>query len=122
MQLNLLIEKAALIAGSEYKVAKQLGIPQSHVWGWKNGTRTCAPEDRALLADIAGVDPYPEVIEAMIERWEGKPKGERLKEALLSRIASSGLNSSFAHRIRYALHKLLTKRAPSPVPQNAMHA
>lgn len=90
MRLNLLIERAASIAGSEYKIAKSLGIPQSHITGWKHGTRTCSAEDRALLADLAGVDPLPEIAEAMAERWAGKPKGERLREVLTRRLANVG--------------------------------
>lgn len=78
MQLKELIEKAALIAGSEYKIAKSLAIPQSHITEWKHGTRSCSAEDRALLADLAGVDPFPEIKEAMLDRWAGKPKAEAL--------------------------------------------
>lgn len=78
MELKKLIEKAAAIAGSEYQIAKTLAIPQSHVTEWKHGTRTCSAEDRALLADLAGVDPFPEIRDAMLERWAGKPKAEAL--------------------------------------------
>lgn len=90
MRLNLLIEKAAAIAGSEYKVSKTLGIPQSHITEWKHGTRTCTAEDRALLADLAGVDPFEEIAEAMAARWAGKPKGERLRAILTKRLQNVG--------------------------------
>lgn len=90
MQLNILIERAAAIAGSEYKIAKALQIPQSHITQWKHGTRTCSAEDRALLADMAGVDPFAEIAEAMAERWAGKPKGERLSAILSKRLQSVG--------------------------------
>lgn len=90
MQLEKLIDQASAIAGSEYKVAKQLGIPQSHIWGWRHGTRSCSAEDRALLADIAGVDPFAEIAEAMAERWAGKPKGERLSAILSKRLQTVG--------------------------------
>ena len=90
MQLVKLIEQAASIAGSEYKVAKTIGIPQSHISEWKNGTRTCSAEDRALLADIAGVDPLTEMLEAMQERWAGKPKGEQLRAVFAKRLQIVG--------------------------------
>lgn len=86
MQLNVLIEQAAAIAGSEYKVAKALGVTPQQVCDWKAGRRTCSPEDRALLAEVAGVDPIAEIAEALAERWEGKPKGERLRELFARRL------------------------------------
>lgn len=47
MQLEKLIERAAAIAGSEYKVAKALGIPPQQVCDWKAGRRTCGPYKHA---------------------------------------------------------------------------
>lgn len=86
MRLNVLIEQAAAIAGSEYKVAKALGVTPQQVCDWKAGRRTCSPEDRALLAEVAGVDPIAEIAEALAERWQGKPKGERLRELFARRL------------------------------------
>lgn len=82
MQLAQLIERAEAVTGSTSAVARALGVPNPVVFGWKNGSRTCAAEDRALLADLAGVDPFPEIAEAMLERWAGKPKAEALARAL----------------------------------------
>ena len=82
MELSLLISKASAIAGSEYKLAKMLGISQTVVSDWKHGRRTCVPEDRAQLAYIAGEDAVQELITAAIEKWEGTEKGERLRTAL----------------------------------------
>lgn len=65
MQLNVLIERAAAIAGSEYKVAKALGVTPRQVCDWKAGRRTCSPEDRALLAEVAGEDPVAVAMEAL---------------------------------------------------------
>lgn len=90
MQLEKLIDAASAIAGSEYKLAKELGIPQSHIWAWRHGTRTCSAEDRALMADLAGVDPWAEIAEAMTERWAGKPKGDRLRAIFSRRLQSVG--------------------------------
>lgn len=82
MQLADLIERAEKATGSTAALARRLEVPNPVVFGWKNGSRTCTAEDRALLADIAGVDPFPEIAEAMLERWAGKPKGEALKRIL----------------------------------------
>lgn len=105
MQLNVLIEQAAAIAGSEYKVAKALGVTPQQVCDWKAGRRTCSPEDRALLAEVAGVDPIAEIAEALAERWEGKPKGERLRELFARRLQGVAkfydfLKSGRRHRTR----------------------
>ena len=86
MQLDKLIEKAALIVGSEYRIAKDMGVPQGHIYEWKVGKRTCSAEDRALLAEMAGVDPILEIAQAMEERWAGKPKGERLRALFAKRL------------------------------------
>ncbi|MDH4419207.1 MAG: hypothetical protein QE485_18505 [Acidovorax sp.] len=86
-QLTLLIEKAASIAGSEYKLAKTLHMPQPTISQWKAGTRRCSPTDRAALADIAGANPAEEAIEAVIEGIDLEtPKGQRAKEALMKAL------------------------------------
>jgi len=90
MQVADLIEKATERAGSVSAVARMLGVPNPVVFGWKSGDRTCTAEDRALLADIAGVDPLPEIAEALMERVAGKPKGERLRAVLMTRLQSVG--------------------------------
>lgn len=86
MQLNMLIERAAAIAGSEYKLAKAIGHEPRTITDWKAGRRTCPAEDRALMAEVAGLDPMAEIAEALAERWEGKPKGERLRELFARRL------------------------------------
>lgn len=90
MQLKDLIDKAESIAGGTTALARLIGTPATHIHNWKSGIRACQAEDRALLADAAGVDPLPEIAEAMAERWAGKPKGERLKAVLTKRLKSVG--------------------------------
>lgn len=58
-ELNLLIDKASAIAGSDYKLAKLVGAMPQNVSNWRHGQATCSPENRALLAAIAGLDPVP---------------------------------------------------------------
>jgi transcriptional regulator with XRE-family HTH domain len=90
MQLLELIDRAAQVTRTEYQLAKQLGIEPRTITDWKAGRRTCSAEDRALLADIAGVDPVIEMLEAIQERWEGKPKGERLRAVFAKRLQNVG--------------------------------
>lgn len=81
-KLNLLIDKAASIAGNKSELAKKLGIPQTHISNWKAGTRNCSPEDRAILAGIAGEDAVQELVKATLEREEGTRRGTLLGELL----------------------------------------
>ncbi len=79
--LNLLIAKAGAIVGSEYKLAKALGVPQTHISAWKSGTRTCTPADRARLAGFAREDAVQELVRATIEAAKGT-KREQLQRVL----------------------------------------
>ena len=81
-KLILLIEEAGLIAGSEYKLAKRMGIPQTMLTDWKAGRRACSPADRAILAGIAGQDAKDELVRATLEREEGTRRGLLLGELL----------------------------------------
>jgi DNA-binding transcriptional regulator YdaS (Cro superfamily) len=91
-QLNFLIEKAASVAGSEYKLAQTLGVQQSVIYTWKTGKRTCSPTDRAAIADVAGMNPAAEALEGVLEGIDvDTPKGQRAAKALreaLNRITS----------------------------------
>lgn len=86
MQVKELIEAAEKVAGSPTAIAHILGIKPPIVFAWKSGSRTCSAEDRALLADIAGVDPLPEIAAAMLERFSGKPQADRLATVLHRRL------------------------------------
>jgi hypothetical protein len=90
MQLTELIKRAEDARGSTSAVAKAMGVPNPIVFAWKSGARTCTAEDRALLAEIAGVDPIPEIAAALLERCAGKPKEERLRALLERRLKSVG--------------------------------
>ena len=109
MQVCQLLDCAAKVTGSDYQTAKMLGVERQMVSNWRTGSRTCSAEDRALLADLAGVDPLAEMLEAIQERWAGKPKGERLRAVFAKRLQIVG-NSYLTH-IRKAL-----KRSACTVP------
>lgn len=90
MQLAKLIEAAASKAGGLTKLADELEIKHTSISGWKAGTKPCSAEYRALLADIAGVDPVAEVVQAVLDRCEGKPKEKQIKAVLMRHIQSVG--------------------------------
>lgn len=82
-QLNELIEKAASVAGSEYKLAKALGMQQQTISAWKAGRRTCSPTDRAALAEMAKGNAAVEALEGLIEGIDlESPKGQMAAKAL----------------------------------------
>lgn len=80
--LNNLIDAAAKEKGSDYKLAQTLGVPRGHVSAWRYGRRTATPADQALMADIAGRDPVKTLVQATIEQFAGRAKGEQLAKAL----------------------------------------
>ncbi len=93
-RLIFLIEKAASIAGSEYRLAKVMGIPPQTITGWKAGRRACTPGDRARLAAFAQEDATQELVRATIDAAKGT-KREQLQRALgkLSRQTGEALHS-----------------------------
>ncbi len=88
--LILLIEKAGAIAGSEYKLAKAMGVDQQTISGWKAGRRTCTPEDRARLAGFAREDAVQELIRATLEKTAGTLRGEQLYKLLGKSLQATG--------------------------------
>lgn len=89
-----LIEKAGSIVGSEYKLAKHLGVAQTVLTDWKAGRRTCTPADRARVAGFARENAVQELIRATIESAKGL-KREQLEQLLgkTSRAIGGGLHS-----------------------------
>lgn len=77
-----LIEKAALRAGNEYRLAKAIGYPDSTVANWKAGQRPCPVSAQALLAEAAGLNPNEVLAYAVIEREPNPKRKERLANAL----------------------------------------
>lgn len=81
-QLALLIDAAKSITGKDAETARALGVPRSHVAGWRAGTRTATPEDQAQLAALAGLDAQAWLVRATLKKHEGTAKGDRLYKAL----------------------------------------
>lgn len=80
--LNLLIAKAGAIAGTEYKLAKAMGLPQQVLTDWKAGRRKCTPPDRARLAGFAREDAVQELVRATLDQTAGTLRGEQLMRVL----------------------------------------
>ena len=102
-ELNLLIDKAAAIAGSDAKLARSIGVPPQHVSNWRHGHKTATPADQALMAHVAGLDPVQVLARATVQQYEGKAKGDALMKALgkasLATGAVLGSAGAMAHQI-----------------------
>lgn len=90
VSLNLLIAKAGAIAGSEYKLAKAMGIPQQHISAWKSGVKNCTPPDRARLAGFAREDAVQELVRSTLEQTAGTLRGEQLMRVLGKQLQATG--------------------------------
>lgn len=80
--LETLLNAAQAATGSDYKTAKALGITPQRLSDWRHGRQTPQPEDHALLAQIAGLDPMEAMARAVLFKHADTPKGERLLSAL----------------------------------------
>lgn len=87
-RLIFLITKAASIVGSEYRLAKNMGIPPQTITGWKAGRRTCTAGDRVRLAGFAGEDAQQEAARALIAGSTG------IKRAQLEQLLGKALTAT----------------------------
>lgn len=99
-ELNLLIDKAKSIAGSDYALAKLLEVTPQTVSNWRYGRKPCPAADVALMAGIAGLDATAWLVRATLAKHEGTTKGDQLYKALGkalrvngAALASSGLSA-----------------------------
>lgn len=110
-ELVALMDRAKDAAGSDYKVAQALGITTQKISDMRHGRKTATPEDCALLAAVAGVDPVEEMTRAMLRKHEGSKKGELLLKALgkASLATGAAIASAGAHAsvISGVVHRLL---------------
>lgn len=77
-----LLDKAKEITSSDYKTAKALGVTSQTLSDWRHGRRPVPPEDIALLAAVAGMDPTTWLVRGILEKHAGTKKGERLANVL----------------------------------------
>lgn len=88
--VNTLIDKAAKTCGSDKKLSAVMGINRTLISDWRHGRKRCAPEDVAVMADLAGLDAQAWAMRALVERWEGTAKGDRLMRALGKGLLATG--------------------------------
>lgn len=80
--INALLDAAEKKTGSDYQTAKLLGKPRQEISNWRHGVRSAQPEDRALVAALAGLDPEEALVRAVLEKHANTSKGERLLSVL----------------------------------------
>lgn len=80
-QLNLLIENASSIAGSQSRLADILGMHKSHITQMKQGTRAANWRVRGKLRAIMGEDPAQAFMAAMAEDLEASENTDEKKAA-----------------------------------------
>jgi transcriptional regulator with XRE-family HTH domain len=76
-----LIDAAKTHTGSDAETARRLGVTFQEVSNWRHGRRTCPPDMKARLAQIAGLDPTNALIEAVMEGLS-EPRKTGLQDAL----------------------------------------
>lgn len=107
--ISALLDKAKERTGSDLKTAELLGIPHQHVSNWRHGHKNPQPEDHALVASLAGLDPEEALIRAVLEKHANKPKGERLLSVLGNVLLRTG---AVATSLSFASAVLVTTLAP----------
>lgn len=119
-----LIDKACEKTGSDYKTAKSLGVQRQVVSDWRAGRRNPQPEDLAMLASIAGMDPAAWLVRGVLEKHAGTQKGERLaialgKASVAIGAAIAGVSASAMERCSDVLRCILLLSFKPKMPANA---
>ncbi|MDH6594347.1 hypothetical protein M2165_004236 [Variovorax sp. TBS-050B] len=115
-ELNLLIDAASAIAGSDAKLALALGASRGNVSDWRKGTRPCPPEHQVLMAAIAGFDAQQVAARALVEKHEGTAMGDKLMRALGKPSLAIGAVGGFVGAVALAIFSMI------PLPSSAAPA
>ena len=98
-----LLDAAKAVTGSDYKTAKALEITTQQISNWRNKRASLPVADVVLLADLAGLKAEEWAARAIVQKYEGTPKGDKLFRALGKvLVATGGAVASFganAHQI-----------------------
>ena len=89
MPLDFSIDRAAQIAGSQRKLAEQLGIQQAHLSEMKFGRRTCAVGMRVKIAKIAGHDPLKAIFEGLATKLDPSDEYEAQALVMINTLANA---------------------------------
>ena len=97
MPLNISIEKASQIVGSQRALAELLGERETHLSNMKHGTRACTIEKRIRIAQIAGHDPYAAIIEGLIAQLDQSDEiqagAAKMMQAMLDAFTNESISS-----------------------------
>lgn len=105
MQVPELIERAAKVTGSDYALAKTLGVTRQNVSGWKHAARACPADVRARMAELAGLDPMEALVEAIAEGLSEERRAGLMET--IQRAAEKVRKLEFSHMVgRYLLQTL----------------
>ncbi len=85
-----LLDQAKARLGSDAAIARAVGEQSTTVSDWRHGRKNCTPENQALIAAAAGLDPVATLARATVYRWEGKAKGDLLMKALGKALQATG--------------------------------
>lgn len=118
-ELNLLIDKGSVIAGSDAKLARLIGAYPQNISNWRHGSAPCPPETQALIAHVAGLDPVAELARATVRKFEGDKKGDLLMKALGKSSRLTGAIAGFVGAIALAISSLIPQKVEAmPVLAN----
>lgn len=107
--ISTLLDRAKEKTGTDANTAKALGVPFQTVSNWRHGRKTPQPEDFALVAALAGLDPEEALIRAVLEKHANKRKGEQLLSVLGNALLRTG---AVATSLSFASAALVTTLAP----------
>ena len=88
--IETLLDAAAKKTGSDYKTAQILGVTPQVICDWRAARKNPQPEDHALVASLAGLDPEEALVRATIDKHRNKPKGEKLLSVLGNALRRTG--------------------------------
>jgi hypothetical protein len=111
-----LMDKAAAMAGSDYKIAKSIGVTPQVVSDWRHQRRNPQPEDIALLAGLAGLNAEQWAMRALIEKHEGTAKGDRLYKALGKALLATGATVASVGANATVISGMMSKVSSMVVP------
>lgn len=117
-ELNLLIDRAAAIAGSDYAVAKSIGVERQAISNWRHGHKPCPPEMQALMASVAGLDPLQTLARATVQKFEGEKKGDLLMRALGKASRLTGAAAGIAGAVALAIFGLISPKPAQATTQS----
>lgn len=80
-EINLLIDKAAAVAGNQVRLAELLGMPKSNITQMKQGKRHVNWRVRGKLRAILGEDPAHAFMASMVEDLETSDNEDEKKAA-----------------------------------------